>query len=247
MSVSTENDRRILPGVVLFVDDGESYLEIIKERLASRGYMDVCTAVSVGEASVILDGGEVRCLVADWHIDDTADDSGIDFLLDAKKRYPKLTCVLLTGFVCDLSDKQTEKLREYNIAVWSKHDIDSSHRLIEMLSGEGPSAERKLVVDTQDAMPMGELQQRVSQQELRIEGLLEELDRRSLLSAEMAKDLAERLQRIEGSTKADVVSTLGMRSIEDLVYDLKELNPNGQRLLRLYNAVLGRILGGDKK
>jgi len=78
---------------VLLVDDEEDFLEVMGERLSSRG-IDVTTSTSAEEALELIEVDIYDAVILDLQMPVM---DGIDTLKKIKKRHPEIQVILLTG------------------------------------------------------------------------------------------------------------------------------------------------------
>ncbi len=92
---------------VLYVDDEENNL---KSFIATfRREFNVFTALSAKEANVILDNvKDIHVLITDQKMPETL---GTELLVDAVKKYPKQTRIIITAYPEDKDVQEAEKMQ----------------------------------------------------------------------------------------------------------------------------------------
>jgi DNA-binding NtrC family response regulator len=79
---------------VLLVDDDEDFLEIMSERMKTRG-MEVATSTSAEDALERIATGSFDAIVLDFMMPEM---DGIETIKSIKSRNPELQIILLTGY-----------------------------------------------------------------------------------------------------------------------------------------------------
>ena len=80
---------------VLLVDDDERLLRSLTRQLETHKYK-ILTAISAAEADVHLSSGKIDVVVSDHRMPGT---TGLDFLNRAKRSYPSIRRIILSGTV----------------------------------------------------------------------------------------------------------------------------------------------------
>lgn len=88
-----EKDEKRFQGTVLLVDDEELVLKAL-ERSLKREPFKVLTCASAQEALERLEQGGVDVVVSDHRMPEM---TGMDFLIEVRKRHPMIVRILLTG------------------------------------------------------------------------------------------------------------------------------------------------------
>jgi DNA-binding NtrC family response regulator len=83
--------------LVLVVDDEHAMRQLVTDTLSAGGFSCV-TAASVGEAITALNNGRFKLMVLDWGLDRC----GSEVLRGAKKLYPQMPVLVMSGQNCDV-------------------------------------------------------------------------------------------------------------------------------------------------
>ncbi len=99
-------ERRVPKSRLLIVDDDEGMRENLAELFESLGY-EVRTAANAPDALQVLDEGDVDLLLTDFKMPGP---TGIELIVEARKRLPGLRTVLMTAFGDTFTEIESRKL-----------------------------------------------------------------------------------------------------------------------------------------
>ena len=106
---------------LLLIEDHKEYLNALIDTFREHGFTRIFPAERFDIASRILQVERIDYVVSDYLV---PDGDGIEFLLDLRKKYPKMPMALLTAFSASLSKVQLAKLRYENIVVKNKEEFE---------------------------------------------------------------------------------------------------------------------------
>ena len=89
---------------LLLVDDEERILSALQRTLRREGY-EILAANSVDRALAILDEGTVDLILSDFKMPGM---TGLELLLEARRRHPRIACLLITGWSRAVTPEELE-------------------------------------------------------------------------------------------------------------------------------------------
>jgi DNA-binding NtrC family response regulator len=105
---------------VLVVEDEEDVRQTITDTLSIGGFSCVSPAASVGEAITALKNDGIKLMVLDWELDRC----GSEVLTEAKRLYPHLPVLVLSGLPCTdaiMEDADVFLPKPFSAAVLIEH------------------------------------------------------------------------------------------------------------------------------
>lgn len=223
--------------VTVFLDDSPTLLQIIEERMRELGREDAVIARNIDEAEAMLSRRIVKHIVCDWRM---PHGDGIRFLERVQTTWPEVRCSLLTGFIDDIPPDERMVLVQRSIGVFDKQDVDSAWLL--MLMSEEPM-EQKQVQHTGGGRTTetSGVADKLAELRLRHDQLKRNNANQRRVLEQIAADLVEELNEIESKEKATVIGPNRMLSVNEIIWEIQNLTPEGVRLIELDRAVHRRL------
>lgn len=232
-----------LVGKVLFVDNARDWRNVIAHLLRHEDGDTYSIASAIAEARTLLQTGEFEVVVADWRMPG----DGVAFLREVRHSFPRVTCVLLTGFKHELAQGILTELATLGIHVFDKGQATQqwlenlvnpdlrAEALEHDLSGEDTVSVEGAPETVRDSLYTHRLLLNESRAEA--EGL------RKVLGV-VAEDLLEELRSLRDRDQPNLIGPGRSMSVDDMVREIETGSELGRALLMMDRQVQKRLRGG---
>jgi len=220
---------------IIILDDRQDFVNVIVERLQSRGYMNLFGCVKVSVARAHVKEQNPWAVISDWRLEDEED--GIDFIKWARSTVPKARCTLLTGFTADLDPHQRGTLTRMNIRVSDKADITTS-KLQNMIEGRHTRKPRTRARKLDHTVSDGHI---AAKNMLLLEQKQDELKQLKPVTEIIAEHLVSRLSRVSSEDNIKLDGFHESISLDQIINDIRSLTPRGLEWIRLYQKLMMRL------
>lgn len=224
--------------ITLFVDDKSNLLESIRRTLHEQiHFHSTMDSTTIENAWEILGVHNVRHVISDWKM---GNEDGLEFLIEVRRCFPEIRCSLLTAFGSSLTEDQLSRLETANVHIWEKRNLNARKlaelvgyvEFLKMAMQESQTSDRD-----QEALNDEE---RLLHLQLENERLQSDIAAKRKIIGRFAADLLSDLKKIQVQKGGSVEGAESL-TLDDILYDIENLTPRGQRWIELDRKVRRRF------